>query len=270
MTQPETGVPGVPTGRQTGEETASDANRRFYDQVLPGQQDYWRLMAASRFRLDTLLDAIARRDPRSVVDLGCGGGQLLRLVRQRLPAAETAGVDLSEAQIEADRRDDPAGRYLAADLSQPSRFPEDWQGRFDVVVAMEVIEHLDRPELLLANARDLARPGGGVLLLSTQSGPISHSERRVGHRRHFSREEMSRLLEEAGWRVERVWNAGYPFHDWSKKVANLRPDWSMRRFSERPYGWFEKGVCLALRTLFRLNSKKRGAQLFAEASRPFA
>ena len=39
------------------------------------------------------------------------------------------------------------------------------------------------------------------------------------------------------------------------------------RFGDASYGWYENTVCFALRLAFRLNSQRRGAQLFAIASR---
>ena len=41
----------------------------------------------------------------------------------------------------------------------------------------------------------------------------------------------------------------------------------MARFGQRAYGWRENLVCIALRLAFRLNSRRRGAQVFATARR---
>jgi len=105
------------------------------------------------------------------------------------------------------------------------------------------------------------------IAVSTQSGRIGETERRVGHVRHFTSDEMARVLRDAGWRPVRVWNAGFPFHDLSKWYANRDPDASMRRFGERSYSWQEDLVCLGLRLAFQLNSSRRGAQLFAVGRR---
>jgi hypothetical protein len=135
------------------------------------------------------------------------------------------------------------------------------------VVASEIIEHVEDPRGFLENAAAWASPGRGRLILSTQSGPVGETERRVGHRRHFSPEEARALLSAAGWTPARVWNCGYPFHDWSKRAANLFPAASMAHFSARAYGPFQNVTCAILRSLFRLNSQRKGAQLFALADR---
>jgi 2-polyprenyl-3-methyl-5-hydroxy-6-metoxy-1,4-benzoquinol methylase len=246
--------------------SAEDVNREFSEQTLPGQRDYWAKMAAPRFRVRTVLEALIERRPASVVDFGCGGGQLLDRVREVLPNAKLLGVDLSEAQLELNRQRLPHTKWLSANIDQPVKWPEEERYRYDAVTAVEVIEHLDHPETLLENAAALLAPGG-VLVLSTQSGRVGETERRVGHQRHFSVNEMTYLLNGAGFRVERVWNAGFPFHDLSKRIANINPDASMKGFADKPYGLVQNAVCLGLRALFRLNSNRAGAQLFATAVR---
>ncbi|TBR21475.1 class I SAM-dependent methyltransferase [bacterium] len=243
------------------------ANDAYYRSLSAGRSDYWRKMAAPRLRVRRLLAELAREAAQSVVDLGCGGGELLLEVAAANPAARLCGVDASEAQLAENRRRHPGGEWLTADLDFPEAVPPALAGTFDAVVASEVLEHVERPRVFLANALTLARPGGR-LLLSTQSGPVGETERAVGHRRHYSAEEARELLRGSGWEPLRVWNEGFPFHDLSKRLANLRPGAAMERFGGAAYGPVEDAVCLALRLAFRLNSRTRGAQLFAAARKP--
>lgn len=247
---------------------APDVNREYYGKAPPGLQDYWRRMAAPRLRVATLLRLLKEDPPLKVVDLGCGGGQLLAEVAAAWPGAELAGIDLSEKQIEANREAMPGIEWQAVDLERPDAIHPAQAGRFDAVIASEIVEHLRDPVRFLRSALSLAVPGRGRLLLSTQSGPVRETERRVGHLRHFSAPEMESLLREAGWGLDRTWNCGWPFHDLSKWWANVDPDATMHRFSDRPYGPAERLVCALLRGAFRLNSGRRGAQLFAVARRP--
>ena len=248
------------------EETeAARVNRAYYEAVSAGQQDYWRFMAAPRARVARIISLVLEEPVRSLVDLGCGGGSLLAEIEARLPGVELAGLDLSSRQIEMNRRGGSRVRWAVADLERPLDEAKSLSGRWDVVVASEILEHLDDPGTFLGNALRLAAPGRGRLLLTTQSGPVRETERRVGHRRHFTREALARLLADAGWAQPRVWNAGFPFHDLSKWWANRDPDASFRRFGDRPYGPRERLVCALLRGAFSLNSRSRGAQLYAVA-----
>jgi SAM-dependent methyltransferase len=247
--------------------TASEKNREFYDQSFPGRDDYWKKMAAPRARVRALMRLIRERAPRSVVDLGSGGGQLLEEIGETLPGVALAGVDIAAAQLAENAKRLPGVAWHRMDLDAGEPVPEALAGAFDVVIASELIEHLDHADVFLEKARALAKLNGGTLLLTTQSGPLRETERRVGHRRHWDPREMESLLAKTGWIVERVWNEGFPFHDLSKWYANRDPDGAMDRFAAKPYGLYEDTVCLALRTVFRWNSRSRGAQLFAVARR---
>lgn len=238
-----------------------DRNRDYYDAPSAAREDYWRYMAAPRARVARILQILRRLDVPSIADLGCGNGRLLDEIAQVLPSARLAGVDLSRRQIEENRSRAPRIEWIAADLETPI----EPRAAFAAVVASEVIEHLDRPQALLANAFALAAPGGH-LVLTTQSGPVRQTERYVGHVRHFTANEMRTLLADSGWSPLRVWNEGFPFHDLSKWWANRDAEASLRRFGgDAPYSSSARLICAALRGAFRLNSRTRGAQLYALA-----
>ena len=100
----------------------------------------------------------------SLLDVGCGAG-LFAEPLARL-GADVVGVDPAPAAIEAARRhaEETGARlaYRAAtveDLGAEAR-------RFDVVSAMEVIEHAADPKAFVASAASLVRPGG-LFLAST-------------------------------------------------------------------------------------------------------
>ncbi len=67
-----------------------------------------------------LLARVALAAPRSVVDLGCGAGNVTRLLAQRWPAADVLGVDNSQPMLDRARAataDLPRVHYAAADLA---------------------------------------------------------------------------------------------------------------------------------------------------------
>jgi hypothetical protein len=78
---------------------------------------------------------------------------------------------------------------------------------------------------------------------------------------------MRSVLQAVGFGNPRVYNCGWPFHDWSKRAANLRPEQTIRRFGQTQWGSVERLTAAVLRVLFRLNSSTRGYQLVALATR---
>jgi 2-polyprenyl-6-hydroxyphenyl methylase / 3-demethylubiquinone-9 3-methyltransferase len=97
-----------------------------------------------------------------ILDIGCGGGLLCEPLA-RLGAAVT-GIDLAAASIEA-----AAGHARAAGLTIDYRIAGAQElvaerARFDLVCAMEVVEHVADPAGFLTACAALVRPGGGLVL----------------------------------------------------------------------------------------------------------
>src|SRR5580700_8856820 len=114
------------------------------------------------FRLETGVGApLAGVD---LIDVGCGAG-LFAEPLARL-GADVIGADPSLASIEVARRHaEETGAevaYRAASVEELAAEPR----RFDVVSAMEVIEHAADPKAFVASAASLVRPGG-LFLAST-------------------------------------------------------------------------------------------------------
>jgi len=120
-------------------------------------------------RLAYIRDAACRRfdrDPRQlgclaglrILDIGCGGGILCEPLA-RLGAA-MVGVDPSAANIEAARRHAAAGA-LAIDYRASTADALAAAGeRFDLVLAMEVVEHVSDAGLFVRRCADMVKPGG--------------------------------------------------------------------------------------------------------------
>ncbi|MGB6985170.1 MAG: class I SAM-dependent methyltransferase [Candidatus Aquilonibacter sp.] len=95
---------------------------------------------------------------RTILDIGCGSGGLVRALRSK--GAEAFGFDTSERSREL-------AREYGTPLAEDSIDRLHAQGRrYDIVAAMEVIEHTLSPTAFLQSLRTLVRPGG-VLFIET-------------------------------------------------------------------------------------------------------
>jgi len=111
-----------------------------------------------------------RRDPLSgapleglsLLDIGCGGGLLCEPMA-RLGAAVT-GIDAAERNIATARRH-AEGQGLAIDYRETTAEALAAEGRqFDIVLALEIIEHVADIDLFLRSCGQLTKPGGLVFL----------------------------------------------------------------------------------------------------------
>ena len=112
-----------------------------------------------------------------ILDLGCGHGTMLHTLKT-LGYRNLQGVDCSEEQIEQARKVHP--HVVQADaLDYLKAHP----GEFDVVIAVDLVEHFNRDEalLLLELCHHALAPGGRVLLqLPNGDCPSWTSKRGVG------------------------------------------------------------------------------------------
>ena len=105
-----------------------------------------------------LVSRVRAEAPTDVVDLGCGPGNLTRLLADRWPSARVRGVDSSPEMIEAARRDVPDLEFEAADL-------RDWVEReddVDVLVSNATLQWLPDHLDLLPRLVERVRPGGWI------------------------------------------------------------------------------------------------------------
>jgi SAM-dependent methyltransferase len=120
-----------------------------------------RMMAGFFGALDGALP-VAR--PSRVLEVGVGEGEVFDRVRERWPGVPYAAIDLPDPDLAADWRQ----RGLAGAFADIGRLPFP-DATFDLVLAIEVLEHVPDPAAALA---ELARVARRDLVLSVPREPI--------------------------------------------------------------------------------------------------
>lgn len=97
----------------------------------------------------------------TVLDLGCGRGEAVEIVRDG-QAARYLGIDIVRKNVERARRAFDWGDFLVGDLLEPpaSVLAE---APFDIIFLLDVLEHLP-PEATMRSIRRLTAPGSRVLI----------------------------------------------------------------------------------------------------------
>ena len=146
---------------------------------------------------------VTDRRPR-ILDVGCGTGANLLMLSQ---FGDAEGVDISEDALAFCRERGLANVKLGA----AEKLPYD-DGTFDLVTALDVVEHLDDDLSGLSEMRRVLRPGGRVLLFVPTFMFLWGVQDDVSnHRRRYRLPELRRVLEQAGFEVERTTYANITF-----------------------------------------------------------
>jgi SAM-dependent methyltransferase len=143
------------------------------------------------------------RDPR-ILDIGCGTGANLEMLSQ---FGEAEGVDVSADALAFCRQ-----RGLQNVRQGEAEHLPFEDGSFDLVTALDVVEHLDDDVAGLSEMRRILRPGGYALLfvpafmfLWGVQDDISH------HRRRYTSATLQQAVGAAGLKIERFTYANITF-----------------------------------------------------------
>jgi len=174
-----------------------------------------------------------------ILDIGCGGGLFLSLLKQQ--GAEVAGIELSDSRAQYAKM--KHGLEIYKHPIESGFWQTGYADHFDAVTLWDVIEHVNYPlQTLLSAARVLKR--GGLLLIDTpcrdgfyhRFGEITYrlsggrfptflnamySSHLFGHKQIFSTMEMKQLFESAGLEVvdlHKFHELSFPYEFYLKKL----------------------------------------------------
>jgi len=146
-------------------------------------RDHWphkdSLLTVFRYQL-----AARAAQGKKVLELGCGAGEGAHILAP--PAASYTGVDHKPHWREASLKPPETADFVESDVCD---LPRAWNRRFDVVVAFELLEHLEDPAEFTARIKRVLRKNG-ILILSTPNfdlfsrGPGPSRRPLFEHHRH--------------------------------------------------------------------------------------
>lgn len=165
-------------------------------------------------RKEFLAEMELNKDKLTVLEVGCACGGNLMAISAMNPGADLYGIEINPqtasvascyAQVEAEN------------VEMISR--KDWQGKFDYIIAGDVIEHLRDPWKAVRNLGRLLKPDGrlfisvpNVLFIGNMYDMLQGEWRYADagildrtHLRFFTRRSIIELVEEAGLEVDLLW-----------------------------------------------------------------
>lgn len=175
----------------------------------------------------------------NVLDIGCGGGLFLSLLKQR--GAQVIGIELSDSRAQY------AKTKHELEIDKHPIESDFWQSgyanRFDAVTLWDVIEHVNYPGQTLRCAANVLKPGGLLLIDTPCRDSLYHrfgeftykftrgkhptflnamySSHLFGHKQIFSTSEMRMLFESTGLEVidlHKFHELSFPYEFYLKKL----------------------------------------------------
>jgi 2-polyprenyl-3-methyl-5-hydroxy-6-metoxy-1,4-benzoquinol methylase len=163
------------------------------------------MAAVDRARVRRVLTATRLDSNSRVLDLGCGRPTFLRTLRNQT-GATAVGIDFAE---EAWRHEPERWRDLQ--LHQGTLDSVTLAGKFDAITLWHALEHEYDPLDTLRRLKSLTKPGATLIVEVPNEDSLTrriHGEHWAGfhtprHTAAYTPATLAKLLDRAGWRVER-------------------------------------------------------------------
>ena len=187
---------------------AVDINYEFYYHEL--EESNWWFVARRdmilRMLADTRLDKSA-----SILEIGCSGGALIKDLYTR-GYSDIHGIDISEKAIQLSKKRGIRNTQVMDGVSPA--FPD---RSFDLIIASDVLEHLERDNVALANWYRLLKEGGRLIVFVPAFQSLWSDHDAINHHfRRYSRNGLKNKATATGFVVDKssYWNTLLFFPVW--------------------------------------------------------
>ncbi len=182
--------------KETGYSGMSDES---FDVLVRAEESGHFLFWGRKGMLNRILGGFLRSEKSlRVLDVGCGSGYVLSGLEKS--GAKVVGVDASRTALKICRNRGIANIYGAF----AEQLPFDNE-QFDVVISMDVYEHIEDDVAAMREAGRIMPVGGKLIVFVPAVRALwSACDELVAHKRRYSKAELEDKLVDAGFVVERV------------------------------------------------------------------
>ena len=161
-----------------------------------------------------------KKDCFSLIDFGSGQGDLIKDLSKIFHQAQMVGFELSEKGVSVSKEKAPQAVFVQKNILENDTSKE-YINYADYGICAEVIEHVDDPVEFLINIKRYLK-NNAKLILTVPGGKMSAFDKHIGHRKHFTANELKHMLDKAGYEECKVKTFGFPFFNIYKIISILR------------------------------------------------
>lgn len=173
-------------------------NINMYRIFFEIQKKHWWFVTKKVIVLDTIDRHLGKNGNIKVLDIGCGSGLMLNSLEE---LGETFGMDMSDEAISFSQEifNGKVGRGTL-----PDQIPYE-ENTFDLITALDVIEHVDQDIDSLKSIRSrLVSDGKAVITVPAYMFLWSAFDDLNEHKRRYTLAELNKKLVQAGFKVEKI------------------------------------------------------------------
>jgi SAM-dependent methyltransferase len=242
---------------------------KLYNQIQAIERTHWWYVARRKIIFDWVFRILTDRPAARLLDIGCGTGFNMEQVRARCDG-QVVGLDLSTDALTFCRSRNLPNLVGGDGACSPFR-----SASFDVIMALDLIEHLDDDQAALRELARLLRPGGALIIFAPAFNFLWGLQDDVSHhRRRYTAGELRQKLDQAGLCVDKLSYANMVLLPliWGGRVALRLFGHNDRVVSENDLhpGWSNgllQAIFAAERPLLRHMNFPFGASLLCVAKR---
>ena len=170
----------------------------LFDEMYKVETQHWWFVARRKI-IASVIDTLGLGSNSKIMDAGWGNGDNLEFLSKygELIAIERDDNALARAQSRQ------IGKVVKGEL--PDNFPSDINRENDLIVLLDVLEHIDDDEKSLSSLRNWAKSKGKLLItvpayqfLWTRHDELHH------HKRRYTVRQLKKIIENNGWKVNYI------------------------------------------------------------------
>ncbi|GJM17654.1 MAG: methyltransferase [Thermodesulfobacteriota bacterium] len=170
----------------------------LFDEMYKVETQHWWFVARRKI-ITSVINGLSLEPNSKIMDAGCGNGDNLEFLSQY---GELTAIEREDNALER-AKSRQIGKVVKGEL--PDSFPSDINKENDLIVLLDVLEHIDDDEKSLSMLKNWAKNNSTLLVtvpayqfLWTRHDELHH------HKRRYTVGQLKKVIENNGWKVNYI------------------------------------------------------------------